>query len=72
MQSQCSGDLKQMINEVHLYIKALTEPEENFNFSLSHTSVVMTAIAGMGFIINVAAALFLTFKLKKHYSPFLR
>ena len=34
--------------------------------------VVMTAVAGLGVVINIAAAIFLTYKLKKHYSPFLR
>ena len=41
-------------------------------FTVDETSVVMTAIAGMGVVINIGAAIFLSYKLKKHYSPFLR
>ena len=49
----------------------------NFPFSLKdfvvdETSVVMCAVGGMGVVINTAAAIFLSHKLKKHYSPFLR
>ena len=42
------------------------------DFVVDETSVVMCAVGGMGVVINTAAAIFLSHKLKKHYSPFLR
>ena len=41
-------------------------------FEVSTTSILMMTIAGLGFVINLVAAVFLSYKMKTNHSPFLR
>lgn len=73
-------DSKNLSCEEHFFsmdrvVKQMAELNANStdkDFVVDETSVVMCAVGGMGVVINTAAAIFLSHKLKKHYSPFLR
>jgi len=73
-------DSKNLSCEQHFYshevikqqMAELNANSTDKDFVVDETSVVMCAVGGMGVVINTAAAIFLSHKLKKHYSPFLR
>ena len=70
---QCQDrDLGDIIQILKHHFDELTKDKKE-DFAISQTSVVMMSIAAMGFVINVAAAIFLTLKMKTNgHSPFLR